>query len=66
MEKTNFSQMDTNVLHDEVKSMQQELLNLRLNASSGQTKDSSQFKKLRVRIARALTNLSARERANLE
>ncbi len=56
----NKSSKDT--LKQEVLELKKELFNLKLNASTMHVKDYSQFKKLRQRIARALT--SFREQAN--
>ncbi len=55
MNYDSLKKMDDKALCDEIVSMRRELLNLRLNASSGQIKDSSQFGKLRKQVARALT-----------
>jgi ribosomal protein L29 len=44
-----------------VKSLQKELFDLRLQRVSGQVKDVSQFKKLRVKIAQILTFIKQKE-----
>ena len=41
----------------EVFNLKKELFNLKLQRCSGQVKDTSQFKKLRIKIAQALTFL---------
>jgi ribosomal protein L29 len=57
MEKQELKKLDYVALKDEVNSLRKELFNLKLNRLSGQVKDFSQFKKLRVQIAQALTFL---------
>ena len=53
--------MDDKALKEEVVTLKKELFNLRLSATSTHIKDNSQFKKLRVRIAQALTFLKQHE-----
>ncbi len=60
MNMDSLKKMDDKALRDEIVSMRRELLNLRLNASSGQIKDSSRFGKLRKQVARALTIIHQR------
>lgn len=47
--------IDSGSLLKEAVSLKKELFNLRLGVSSGQIKDFSQFKKIRRKIAQALT-----------
>ena len=61
MEKTNLKTLDVAALKNEVVQLKKELFNLRLNMITGQVKDMSQFKKLRVKIAQALTYLKQQE-----
>ncbi len=46
-------------LHDELTACRKELFTLKMNLLAGQVKDNSQFKKLRRKIARTLTELRA-------
>ncbi len=62
MNKENFSNIETDALKNEVHSLKMELFTLRLNASAMHVKDYSQFKKLKKRIAQALTELNKRDR----
>ena len=57
MDKQTLKTLDVTALQEKIKDFEKELFHLRLNASSGQVKDSSQFRKLRVGIARAKTFL---------
>jgi ribosomal protein L29 len=57
----NLKKMDVKTLGEEVDSLRRELLNLRLNTSSAQVHNSSQVKKIRTRIARALTYITQKE-----
>lgn len=50
-------------LKSEVRECRKELFNLKLNAAAGQVKDTSQFKKMRTKIARLLTQISSESRA---
>lgn len=52
---------DGRSLHEEVAACRKELFALKMNLQAGQVKDNSQFKKLRRKIARALTALRAQE-----
>lgn len=45
-------------LRKEINALRKELFNLKLNKLSGQIKDTSQFSKLRVKIAQKLTLLT--------
>jgi len=54
-ERENLRNMDADELKKTLGSLQRELFNLRLNASTAHVKDYSQFGKLRKKIARALT-----------
>ena len=58
MDKKELKNLDTQALKQEVASLKKELFNLRLTKITGQLKDLSQFRKLRVQIARALTYLN--------
>jgi len=61
MDKKELKNLDTEALKQEVVSLKKELFNLKLNKITGQLKDLSQFKKLRVQIARALTYLNQKQ-----
>jgi large subunit ribosomal protein L29 len=61
MDKKELKSLDTQALKQEVVSLKKELFNLKLNKITGQLKDLSQFKKLRVQIARALTYLNQKQ-----
>lgn len=58
MEKKELKSLDTQALKQEVASLKKELFNLKLSKITGQLKDFSQFRKLRVQIARTLTYLN--------
>ncbi|KKQ11290.1 MAG: 50S ribosomal protein L29 [Candidatus Babeliales bacterium] len=58
MDKKELKNLDAEALKQEVASLKKELFNLRLTKITGQLKDLSQFRKLRVQIARALTYLN--------
>lgn len=45
----------------EVTEFKKELFNLKLNKSTAHVKDYSQFRKLRVKVAKALTQLKGQE-----
>ena len=55
--------LDVSALELEAKSLRQELFNLKLGKLTGQVKDTSQYKKLRVAIARANTVLTTKRAA---
>jgi large subunit ribosomal protein L29 len=61
MDKKELKNLDVEALNHEVTSLRKELFNLKLNKITGQVKDLSQFRKLRVQIARALTYLSQKQ-----
>jgi ribosomal protein L29 len=61
METQDLKKMDVKALSEEVDSLRRELLNLRLNISSTQMQNSSQVKKIKTRIARALTYITQKE-----
>lgn len=61
MEKENIKKASLEELKNEVLSCKQEYFNQRIASSTMQVKDNSQFKKLRARVARALTEIRARE-----
>lgn len=61
MDKKELKNLDTEVLKQEIASLKKELFNLKLNKITGQVKDLSQFRKLRVQIARALTFLKQKQ-----
>lgn len=50
--------LDKDSLKKEINSLKKELFNLKLNAAAGETKDFSQFKKLRKKTAQCLTYLN--------
>lgn len=62
MNMTELKKMDEKTLQEKVESWRKELFDLKLSAASTHIKDNSQFKKLRVNIARALTCLNELER----
>lgn len=64
MEKTGLKKLDAVALKNEVAQLKKELFNLKLNMITGQVKDTSQFRKLRVKIAQALTYLNQYENKN--
>ena len=55
--------LDVSVLEEKAKSLKQELFNLKLSKLTGQVKDTSHFKKLRVAVAQVLTALRAKQAA---
>lgn len=55
MTKDELKKMNSAALSNEVASLRKELFNLKLGMITGQVKDTSQFKKLRISIAQALT-----------
>ena len=57
VEKKDLKKLDIAALKQEVESLKKELFNLNLSKITGQVKDVSQFGKLKVQIARALTFL---------
>ena len=61
MKKDELKKLDLQELRKEVIQLKKELFNLRLNINGGETKDYSQFKKLRIDIARCLTFLEQKE-----
>ena len=58
MNKDALIKLDSEALNKEIEATRKELFNLRLNMVAGQVKDVSQFKKLKVKVARALTMLN--------
>ncbi len=56
--------LDFEALSKEIEATRKELFNLRLNMVAGQVKDVSQFKKLKVKVARALTMLNKKTDKN--
>ncbi len=60
-EKKDLRKLDAAMLKQEVESLRKELFNLNLSKITGQVKDVSQFGKLKVQIARALTFLKQQE-----
>ena len=50
--------LDVSMLELEAKSLRQELFNLKLSKLTGQVKDTSQYKKLRIAVARVNTVLT--------
>ena len=61
MDKKELKNLDSEALKQEVASLKKELFNLKLTKITGQLKDLSQFRKLRVQIARALTYLKQKQ-----
>ena len=60
--KVDLKSFDIESLKKEIVRLKKELFDLRLNASGGQVKDYSQFKKIRKEIARALTFLNQKKK----
>jgi len=65
MDKAEMKNLDAATLKNEIEHSKKELFNLKLGVISGQVKDYSQFRKLRTKIARALTYLNQKERTKL-
>jgi ribosomal protein L29 len=63
MEKADLKKMDKKALDKEILALRKKLFDLRLSVASTHIKDNSQFKKLRVKIAQALTCLNQSESA---
>ncbi len=61
MEKKDLKKLDAAALKQEVESLKKELFNLNLSKITGQVKDVSQYGKLKVQIARALTFLKQQD-----
>jgi ribosomal protein L29 len=61
MDKKELKNLDLEALTHEVASLKKELFNLKLTKITGQLKDFSQFRKLRIQIARALTYLNQKQ-----
>ena len=61
MDKKDLRSLDKEALKQEVASLKKEIFNLKMNRLSGQVKDTSQLKKIKVQIARALTFLNKKE-----
>jgi len=57
MNMKEMKKIDAPELQKQVASLKKELFNLKLSVASTHVKDNSQFRKLRVNIARALTLL---------
>ena len=64
MNKDALINLDSEALSKEIEATRKELFNLRLNMVAGQVKDVSQFKKLKVKIARAFTMLNEKTSKN--
>ncbi len=64
MKKAELKDMDVKDLQKEVLAQRKALFDLKLNSSSSVVKDNSQFKKIRARIAQALTYLKQKEKNN--
>ena len=60
MDKKNLKNLDKESIKLEINSLKRELFNLKLNSLTGQVKDVSQFNKIKVQIARALTFLNSK------
>jgi ribosomal protein L29 len=63
MTKEELKKLDATALHSEAKALKKEFFNLKLGLISGQVKDTSQFRKLRVSIAQMLTLAKQKELA---
>ncbi len=55
----NYAQMDAQALKSKAGELKKELFDLRMQVSTMQVKDYSQFRKVRKEVARVLTALSA-------
>lgn len=64
MTKNELKKLDVVGLRKEIDSLKKEFFNLRLARITGQVKDTSQFKKLRVQVAQAKTFLRQKENSN--
>lgn len=64
MDKAELKQLDAVTLKTEVEMLRKELFNLKLTKLSGQVKDVSQLRKLRKKVAQALTFLQQKELKN--
>ena len=53
--KNDLKEMSAKDLNSEIAEMKKQLFELKMSAASGSVKDSSQFRKLRVAIAQAMT-----------
>jgi len=62
-EREDLRKIDSVELLKKIDGLRQELFSLRLNAATAHVKDYSQFGKLRRQVARALTELSSRSKA---
>ena len=60
--KAEMKNLDAVALKKEVESLKKELFNVKLSMLSGQVKDASQFRKLRVNIAQALTFFNQKQK----
>lgn len=61
LDKKELKNLDVEALKQEAASLKKELFNLKLTKITGQLKDLSQFRKLRVQIARTLTYLNQKQ-----
>jgi ribosomal protein L29 len=61
MEKKDLKKLDTAALQQEVAILRKELFNLNLSKITGRVKDVSQFRKLKIQVARALTALTEQD-----
>jgi ribosomal protein L29 len=61
MEKKDLKKLDTAALQQEVAILRKELFNLNLSKIAGRVKDVSQFRKLKIQVARALTALTEQD-----
>ena len=59
-------QKDVRALREEVAEYRKELFNLRMKTLAGQVKDTSQFKKIRKKIAQAMTLVSKNAHNNVK
>jgi ribosomal protein L29 len=59
-------QKDVRALQEEVAEYRKELFNLRMKTLTGQVKDTSQFKKIRKKIAQAMTQVSKTAHNNVK
>jgi len=64
MEKVDLKSMDVAALNAEVLQLKKELFNLRMGMMTAQVKDTSYLRKVRVRIAQAMTFLKQKSNSS--
>lgn len=61
MEKVDLKSMDAATLNNEITQLKKELFNLRMGMMTAQVKDTSHIRKVKVRIAQAMTFLNQKK-----